>query len=396
MNAKWTKTREGDRRCNQCGKIYKNRHTFYNHLKLKRCNSSNLKDAPALNSILINCEKSVNKGNTESKIIENLNKIYLEILQLRSEVNFQKEQIHKLLSDFNPFENQIFSKNEIPPELADSYAQNLEIIKKCGCEKNAKNLAHYLCTVTKESTKNVCLHVLLPFCSLSKEPPTQQDYISYFSSLPNRLKGVTVKGYANRINAFLSYEFRWQKKYFPKINYDKYGFAKNQKIPSKTEIENMIVSCSDLKIQLFIWLSFSTGQRPSDNLKLKLSDILKDDDGDYYIRLIASKTQKAIIKYISNNLYELLLKIIKSPTENIFSDLTLSEIRKIFKNLSEKTKFNITPKLLRAAHCTHISKNVKIAQNSLDHGKSKTTETAYLSSKSYKELFEFNINLFKI
>jgi site-specific recombinase XerD len=165
---------------------------------------------------------------------------------------------------------------------------------------------------------------------------------------------------------------------------------KGNKLPvvlSKTEVENLICSISNLKHRLLVELLYSSGLRLSEIINLKEQDI-NFEDGTGTVRQGKGRVDRNFI--ISEQLlaklhYFLLFEknISNNNTEYIFSGrkgkINKKTVYQIIKNAAKNAKINksVHPHTLRHSFATHLLEqgtDLRIIQKLLGHKKVQTTE----------------------
>ncbi len=167
------------------------------------------------------------------------------------------------------------------------------------------------------------------------------------------------------------------------------------KVLSKTEIQNIILQCNNLKHKCILSLIYSAGLRRSELINLKLTDIHSDRG---LISIESAKGQKDRYSLLSSSLLKLLWVYFKQyrPQYWLFEGpvrgqkYSAGSVGKILNEASAKAgiRKRVTPHMLRHSFATHLLEqgtDLRYIQELLGHGSSKTTEIYTHVSKRHIE-----------
>jgi integrase len=373
----WTKTKEGKRKCIVCLGVYSSKQSYFNHLKTKNCVARFREEARVA--------KEKEASTVELVMLPLLREIRNEIGMLREEIKEGKYAVK---------EGEECGDIGYPQQLEGAKSGQLKLLEAMGIETNLEPLAKFLCLLSNNETKRHYIKVLVDFCRFAHEPPVYADYLDYFVQLKGNLTVDTVKGYGAKLRSFLSSQFNWKRKHFAKIDYTKFRVGKAKRVPDMAEIKKFIKGCASFKEKVFVWFALTTGQRLSDVLSAKVSNLDPHINGTYVITIVCRKTQKIARKCISSRLNLYLLKIAKDSNSPIFSDYKAWQIRAFFESISAATGIKITPKSLRAAHGSIIGPFIQSAKTALSHSSAATSEAHYVDPSIYCNAFDVEEELF--
>jgi len=184
------------------------------------------------------------------------------------------------------------------------------------------------------------------------------------------------------------------------------------KIITKEQMEMAIGACGNLRDRFLLCLLYETGLRIGQALSLRHDDIKSFDNEIHVIyredhpQQLRNKSRKPNILTISQDLmrqysayvneYQNILHVCPYVFVNINSGsyLTYPSVRKIFRRLSIRTGFRLTPHMLRHTHATLLIKSgwdAAFVQKRLGHAHVETTINQYvhLDHADLKKAFQF-------
>lgn len=167
------------------------------------------------------------------------------------------------------------------------------------------------------------------------------------------------------------------------------------KVLSKSEIQQIIFNCSNLKHKCILSLIYSAGLRRSELINLKIIDINSERG---LVKIESGKGQKDRYSLLSAPLLNLLREYYKQykPQTWLFegpimgTQYSATSIAKILNESSIKAgiRQHVTPHMLRHSFATHLLEqgtDLRYIQELLGHGSSKTTEIYTHVSKRFIE-----------
>jgi site-specific recombinase XerD len=222
----------------------------------------------------------------------------------------------------------------------------------------------------------------LEFIDKSSKSVTTNDIKKYLSYL--KLKGITNNSLSQII---ASLKFYYQNVLGRKIFYGIRYPSRERKLPTvltKEEISRMIEATKNLKHRLMIKLTYGSGLRVSEVVKLKICD-LDLDQGIIHVK--CGKRRKDRNTIIPKNLIEELKLYLKSKGDNntyLFpgikenQHLSVRSVQKIVKNAAESAgiKKRVYVHALRHSFATHLLENgtdIKNIAELLGHNRLDTT-----------------------
>ena len=189
----------------------------------------------------------------------------------------------------------------------------------------------------------------------------------------------------------------------------------NKSLPktiTKTQMEAIIKACSNHRDRFLLCLLYETGLRIGQALSLQHGDIKSFDNEIHIIyrddhpHQLRSKSRKPNILTISQDLMHQYSLYISEYHDNLQispyvfiniktgDPLTYPAVRKVFRRLSLKIGFRITPHMLRHTHATLLIKSgwdAAFVQKRLGHAHVETTINQYvhLEQADLKKAFQF-------
>jgi hypothetical protein len=389
--------------CNDCGHSYTQHSTYKRHVIFKRCvhaekakNDENkieevvtkveVKKKKADESILNLITQEELEAGTESfyaNIMERSDKVLEETRKIREDIKKLYDLCNRNVELYPPLQNHLYvKKGEILKGLPESIPPRLN-----------DKIADFLCRANEASFKKNRSYITI-FCgNIHTDEPTLQDYTDFFNNCGN-YSASTVTTMQCIIKKFLRKEFGWSNEGLPRANLSICTVTKSVYAPRATEVNQFINNAKASgyhRFAVFVWFAFTTGQRLSDLLACRKSNLTAESDGIYKYSLIAKKTNKIETKFISGRLYDLInVKPTDPNDKEVFYDITTpsvaissrkKEIQRIFRLISADMDKKMTCKNLRAGHITEVGYAAMAAKKAGSHSAISTTVTHYLDPK---------------